>query len=373
MRHPSRAAAAIALLSALALGVSGGVAFAADDEEGPPANPAQVAIPYHGVYEAAMATGWTVESCDSLTAPDDIIFTCEPETMTFSAEEYDPDFEPVPFPVAIVNGSQRLVVTYIVSHALPVAPAVAEGIAYPYPFAAGSRVLLPYSDLGLTCEGCDTHGPQIEVLGVEPATAGTARATPTHLEIMPNTGFVGTLAVGLTLTDPFGQQSTAGSVLVSFYGRGDATLTALHVVVPADEPVIDLTALVIDSDDDADLHLLGCGVALYGTVTCANGVATYTPAAEWPGIDQFSFHVLSGTGEQATGSITIVDAEHARELALGLVVSSDADAEGTIVPSTPVAEDEAVAGGFFAPLQSLLDRVTGRADNDETPTDEDSE
>ena len=369
------AAMASVVAVALALGSSAALAAEGDEEEAPPANPTDVAIPYHAVFEAPMAEGWSVADCASLVAPEDITFTCEPDAMTFAAETYDPEFEPVAFPVTLLYAAESLTVTYTITQAPPELPAAAEAFAYPYPFAAGTRVLIPYSDLALLCQGCTEFGPTVEVLGTEPATAGSAVATASHLEVLPNPDFVGTITVGFTLEDPFEQVSEVGAVAISFYAP-DTALTALHVVVAADEGVaqaVDLAALVTDASDDG-FRILGCGAALHGTVVCTpDGTASYTPDLEWRGADQFSFHVFGDGGEQATGSVTIVDSARAEQLPLGLVRSTPMPEDGTIIPVALVDESETIASGLFSALQGVLDRVTGRVAPPLAPTDPNDE
>ena len=355
---------AIEIAIAVALGGVTGHAAGGDDEEAPAANPVDVAIPFHAVHEVPMGEGWLVEDCASLTAPAGIIFTCEPDGMTFAAAEYDPGFAKTAFPVALVNGNQRLVVTYTVSQAPPAAPLIAEALDYPYPFPAGSRVLLPYSDLAIGCEGCAGTGPTVTVLGVEPAAAGSARATSTHLELMPTPGYVGPATVGFTLEDSFGQESAVGSVAVSFYAAGAAPLTALHAVMEVDDGSleIDLGSLV-STADGGEYQIIGSGPPVLGTLDRNDdGTLHYLPPADWAGVDQFAFHVLAANGEQATGSVTLVDPLHARDLAPGLLISMPVDGDATIVPTAPVTDDDAQSPGLFASLQQVLDRLTGRVE-----------
>lgn len=367
--RPARAAAAVLVACAVLIPLGFGNAFAATDEgeeeKKPPVNPVEIAIPYEAEFEAAMVGGWSVADCAALDAPaPGIGFTCAVDKMTFTADEYDPKFEEVVFPVQLRNGGQRLTVNYRVSMAPPIPPVLPE-LVYPYPFPSGSRILLPLSDLNLACEGCAVDGPKLQVLELLPADAAEAWATRTHIEIATKPGYTGTIALAVRATDPFKQKSEIVPLTVNVYAAGETTLTALHVVVHSDElsEPIDLAGLVTDSGGEP-VTFLDCGLAVIGTVVCdRDGLATYTPAAESTGVDQFSFHVLSAAGEQATGSVTLIPGDGEADWPEGILPSEAAGKKATIVPVRPVVEDEdAVAAGLFAPLKTVLDRVTGRAD-----------
>ena len=367
--RPARAAAVVLLASVVLMPLGFGSALAATDEgeeeKKPAVNPVEVAIPYQAEFEATMVGGWSVANCAALSAPaPEIGFACAADKMTFTAEEYDPKFEEIVFPVQLRNGGQRLVVNYRVSMAPPVAPVVPE-LVYPYPFPSGSRILLPLSDLNLACEGCALDGPKLQVLKLLPADAAEAWATRTHIEIATKPGYTGSIALAVRATDPFKQKSEVVPVTVNVYAAGESTLTALHVVVHSDELIdpIDLADLVTDSAGEP-VTFLDCGLAVIGTVICdRDGLATYTPAAESTGADQFSFHVLSAAGEQATGSVTLIPGDDEADWPEGILPSEAAGKKATIIPVRPVVEDDdAVAAGIFAPLKTVLDRVTGRAD-----------
>ncbi|TBN55557.1 hypothetical protein EYE40_15270 [Glaciihabitans arcticus] len=367
--RPARAAAALLLASAVLIPLGFGSAFAAgeegEEEEKPPVNPVEVAIPYEAEFEAGMAGGWTIANCKALSTPaPEIGFTCEADKMTFTADEYDPKFEEVVFPVQLRNGGQRLTVNYRVSMAPPLIPAVPE-LVYAYPFPSGSRILLPLSDLNIACEGCAEDGPKLEILEMLPADVADAWATRTHIEIATKPGYTGTIALAVRATDPFKQKSQIVPLTVNVYAAGETSLTALHVVVHSNELTepIDLAELVNDSAGEP-VTFLGCGLAVLGTAVCdREGLATFTPAADSTSADQFSFHVLSAAGEQATGSVTVIPSDLEADWPAGILPSSAANKKATVIPVRPVVEEEdAVAAGLFAPLKTVLDRVTGRAD-----------
>ncbi len=125
---------------------------------------------------------------------------------------------------------------------------------------------------------------------------------------------------------------------------------------------VDLAALAFASGDD-DVHLAGCGAAIHGSVICAaDGTALYASSGD-VAVDQFSFHVVSADGEQATGSVTVVG--EASDLpqtgpAPGRAPADDDGVSTPIVPRLPEENEQTSRGGVFAPLIGTLDRVGAR-------------
>ncbi|PSL38520.1 hypothetical protein CLV49_2145 [Labedella gwakjiensis] len=350
------------LLSGTALsGASATTAVAAVDAAAEPSGITVVDIPYRSEIDVSPAEGWTIADCGAITAPEGVGITCEPTTLTFSAPEFDPEFERQDVPVTLTTGRTTLAVVYRVGLAPPEPPAI-ESRTYPTPFAQGSRVLIPLSDLGISCTLCGAeNGPRVVAGSVEPASAGTLGVTSTHLVLAAAPDFTGDAELTVRAVDDLGQESTDATLTVSLYATGPSTLVALHTVVSAGREgstEIDLASLVATNGED-DPVVSGCGAAVLGTVVCrGDGTAEFRSSGA--PVDQFSFSVVTKDGEQATGSVTLVTGSLATAPLPG-----PADARGrgeaqTVVPARiPVEDAPADETSPFDSLIRLLDRADG--------------
>ncbi|MBF0672059.1 MAG: hypothetical protein IR160_05675 [Salinibacterium sp.] len=314
-----------------------------------------VAIPYEGEAQVKPAEHWAFTDCAAALAASDLVTACEAQSVTFAAPVYDPDFGTVVVPLALGNGAVQLTVDYIVTLAPPPVPVLPDQ-AYGYPFAAGTRVMLPFSDLDIECQVCT--GMTVTVDSVAPREAGIGWATATHLVFAAAPDHVGPVELGVVVLDDLGQESAAASLTLSFYRAGERGLGAMHVFAERGADVVSLDLREYAVAGDEELRLIGCGAAVHGTVVCSpDGTALYHPTAS-AGADQFSFHLYSEAGEQATGSVTLVGS--AAELpTTGLVPSrADDDMTSALVPRLPPPDGAAEeTPGMFDAFVRLLDRV----------------
>lgn len=338
-----------------------GVAATPADAAVEPSGITVVDIPYRSEIDVSPAEGWTIADCGAIVAPEGVGIACEPTTLTFSAPEFDPDVERRDVPVTLTTGRTTLAVVYRVGLAPPEPPAI-ESRTYPTPFAQGSRVMIPLSDLGIQCTLCGTdNGPTVVAGSVKPASAGTLGITSTHLVLAAAPDFVGDAELTVRAVDDLGQESTDATLTVSLYATGSSTLVALHTVVSAEREgstEIDLAALVATDGED-DPVVSGCGAAVLGTVVCRDDGTAEFRSSGAP-VDQFSFSVVTKDGEQATGSVTLVTGALATAPLPG-----PADAQGrgeaqTVVPARiPVENSPAAETSPFDSLIRLLDRADG--------------
>ena len=325
---------------------------------------ASVAVPYLGSSSIEPAPGWEITDCAVPLAATPLATACESTKLTLTATAYDPEAAAVVVPVPQSNGATSAVFHYSVTLAPPEAPTVTPG-GTGFPVAAGSTVMLPFSDLGIECAVC-SEGGSVDVVGVEPRSAGTAAATGTHVVFRPSATYSGDAAITVRFADDFGAWSAGTVIEVPVY-RPATVLVATSVYLANDgaEQDIDLGGLVF-GPEAGDLHFIGCGAALHGTVVCRpDGTASYVPGgADVPpgaSVDQFSYHVASSNGEQATGSVTLVG-PGASLPGSGLVPASarrdgDDGVTSMIVPRVPSETDASGRAGIFSPLIETLDRA----------------
>ncbi|MGI9821851.1 hypothetical protein [Agromyces sp. Marseille-Q5079] len=344
----------------LLLGVGGAPALGADDVVAPEsANAAEIEVPYLETAEIQPSPPWRIADCAGPTAATPLVVACDAEHIQLSAPDFDPEAGVTVLPVELTDGTVSMTVAYRVSLGAPPAPEAAPS-ANVRPVASGSLLRIPFSDLGTTCTRC-AGGAGLVAVGVEPASAGTAWATPTHLVFRASSTFTGPAEIGFGIVDEFGTTSE-GTIPVGVY-RADVPLIALDVYAALDDDgdaEIDLASLVTSIAGD-DVVFVGCGAALHGSVACdADGTARYAGSGA---VDQFGFQVAAG-GEQASGSVTLVPADTDLNLpSSGPVPTAPTGAHGdepVTTPFTPPAPSEHVAAdGPFDAFIAVLDR-TGR-------------
>lgn len=346
-------------------------------------DPVRVAVPYTGKADVALGDGWTVADCGRVNVPTGVAMACSGDSLSLTSKGYRTDFGTVLMTVPLRSASFDLDVTYLVSLAPPTPPTL-DGQTYDYPFAAGTTASIPWSDLGVRCDGC-AAGPRMTVVSTKPA-GFVATVTSTGLLVRGPGDRTGTATVRLRATDDQGHSGTA-KVKAVFVDQGESGIAADDVVrrLGADGSV------TIDLHDLADAQqgtvtIDGCGTPVAGTVTCADdGTATYRPdgTARPDGTmraaDQFSFHVRTASGDQATGTVTVLPREGTRTAATasgtvatdddrgvrypatGLQADTGATTAHSVVRTLPSEDDTAAGGGstgLLTPLTAPLDRIT---------------
>lgn len=355
-----------------ASGAAGGQAQAGSD-------PVRIAVPYVGKAEVSLGDGWAIADCGRVNVPTGVGAACTSDSLSLTSKGYRPDFGTVTMTVPERNGSLDLDVTYLVSLAPPTPPTLAAQ-TYDFPFEEGTTASIPYSDLGVRCDGC-AAGPRVQVLSAKP-TGVVATVSATGLLVRAPASWTGTASVRLRVTDDQGQRGSA-TVRAVFVAAGTSDLLAQDTVRRLGEDGtlrIDLAALA--TARHGRVLFSGCGSAVSGTVVCTDeGVATYRPDGGMTRADQFAFHVRTAGGDQATGSVTVLPRSGTRTAATaaGTVAPDDTtDVLGVRYPATGLqtglgtrsarsviatlpSEDDAAAtdrAGLLTPLLPALDRIT---------------
>ena len=141
---------------------------------GAAAGPTAIAVPYLGTATIEPGEGWQITDCAGPRPRHRSWWRAIPP-RSLTSTSYDPDADVVTVPVPLSNGRTSMTVDYSVSLAPPEPPTVAAG-AHVFPVAAGSVVMLPFSDLGVACAVC-AEGGAFDVVDVD-RNAGTAASTP---------------------------------------------------------------------------------------------------------------------------------------------------------------------------------------------------
>lgn len=299
--------AAVIAVAVLALGAPLTATAAGEDEEPPRTvlyeGPNAVSIPYLDEVTASMADGWQVADCAAVRAQSSFIVDCTPEGFTARTDFYDRSYGHDLVDVAMTNGRVSTTIQYVVQLAPPEAPETSMS-SYPYPAPAGGSLLIPISDLGLSCEAC-TEGGAIEAFSVAPRGAAELSATETHVVVRPAADFSGPLTVSLRFADQFEDwsQPFEFTVPVSQLSEDAPRAIATYAAMPEVAAEFDVAQFV--AGDAEGVQIIGCGEALHGQVSCGAGdVVRYVPTPEAL-VDQFSVHLARGA-DIVTASLTLV-------------------------------------------------------------------
>lgn len=349
------ATAAVAVLAVLAVPLS-----ARAEPVAPPPSPADVEIPYLGEGSIEPAPPWRIADCAVVAAASPLVTGCDASRITLAAPEYDPDAGVITIQVPLTNDAVSTTVGYRVRLAGPEAP-TARPDDTAWPVAAGSLLRVPISELGLECAVCGAGG-RLEVLGVEPASAGSAWATPTHVVFRSSSRYAGAAEVGFRFADDFGTWS-AGAALHAAVYRPDAPLVTLDLGVPSATDGTASVALhdLVASIGGDDVVLVGCGAPIHGRVSCDGETARYVGPSG--GVDQFAVWFAAG-GEQASASVTVVpeasaDAPGGGPWPVPAAPSKQTDGiVSRLVPPVPIEHHD--TPGLFSSLVETLDRVGAR-------------
>jgi VCBS repeat-containing protein len=135
----------------------------------------------------------------------------------------------------------------------------------------------------------------------------------------------GPYSVAITATDNGGLSATA---TLSLTVANPAPIAIAGVAVGQEDSNLRIEALLNASDADGDDLRVIAATALHGTVTIApDGALSYTPDANYNGLDSITYTVRDADGASATGNITVT-------------VAAVADLPSLRLPTIPVfAED----------------------------------
>lgn len=360
MRDTTRAALLAALLLTGAVGAVGAPSAAGAAPEPSPSppppgtavtGPTVVEVPFEGPLDVKPAPGWAFADCGALRAATPLVTACAPDGFTVLSPGFDPELPPVRVAVPLTSDAASLTIDYIIRLAAPEPPDAPDtDVALPVP--AGARLVIPLSDLGLTCGRCTPGTASIEVTGVDPASAGSARVTGAHLTFAAAADARGPAEIGVRVTDDIGDSSNIFLVTVHIVEPTPDALVGLHLLRPMEAMTIEIADLAFAVGTDDEPRVVGCGSAFTGTVTCnPDAAVTYTPAAGATS-DQFSVRLATASGRQALASVTLGTTDSATLAPAAGEASAPLDV--VLPPGAETAEEQAGATTGFTRLMDGL-------------------
>uniref|UniRef100_UPI00355C2143 Ig-like domain-containing protein n=1 Tax=Ruegeria jejuensis TaxID=3233338 RepID=UPI00355C2143 len=197
----------------------------------------------------------------------------------------------------------------------------------------------------------DGDALSIDISGSTPAN-GSVSVSNGQIVYTPDPGFVGEDSFTYAASD--GTASNTATVTVTVYETNAAPVAAPDAATTNEDQAVAIDLLANDSDANGDALSVtaltsafddpgtaGVVETEHGSVTLANGIATYTPDADFNGVDSFGY-TLSDTKESSAGTVSVTvdavnDAPDAQDdtattdpdVAVSIdVLANDSDADG---------------------------------------------
>jgi large repetitive protein len=137
----------------------------------------------------------------------------------------------------------------------------------------------------------------------------------------PNPNFNGSTTVTYTISDGKGGTSTA-TVTLTAAAVNDPPVAVNDNASTAEDTPVKIAVLTNDSDADGDPLTITAATAPNGTVVInPDGTITYTPNADYNGVDIITYTISDGKGGTSTATVTI-----------GVGIENDAPV-GTVIPN----------------------------------------
>jgi MYXO-CTERM domain-containing protein len=212
----------------------------------------------------------------------------------------------------------------------------------------------------LTLSGTDADGDPLSFALASQPSHGTLTGTPPNLTYTPTTSYHGSDSFTFTASD--GVLTSAPATVSVFIGSvNNAPVASARAVTTEEDTAAGITLTGSDVDGD-ELSFTIVSPPAHGTLTGKAPSLTYTPAANYNGLDSFTFTATDGqfTSGPATVSITITavnDAPDAKAQSISL-------REDTAQAITLIAVDpEGSAVSFALASQPSHGTLTGTPPN----------
>jgi hypothetical protein len=218
--------------------------------------------------------------------------------------------------------------------------------------------------IGVLANDSDVEGDTLTLASVANGGNGTVTSGDTNVTYTPDPDFCGEDSFTYIVTDGNGGIASA-MIYVTVICVNDPPLATDNTAETNEDAPITIDVLANDSDvDGGALTIQSVTQGNHGSVANDGTVATYTPNADWNGVDTFTYTVDDGYGGTDTATVTIT--VHPVNDPPDAVDDSDITLEDTVVDVSVLANDSDPEGDTFS-IGSVTDpahgTVTRNSDN----------
>jgi large repetitive protein len=220
----------------------------------------------------------------------------------------------------------------------------------------------------LLANDADVDNDHLAILSVQGATHGTVSLVDNQIVFVPAENYHGPASFTYTVSDGQGGTSIA-TVSLTVNPENDTPVAVNDVFTLNEDSALTIDVKANDTDLDQDsLTVQSVTQAAHGTVVVnTDGTVTYTPAADYNGVDSFSYVVRDPSGATSTAVVSLtVNAQNDAPVAVNDVRTLDEDASLQI---NVLANDSDIDGNALS-VQSVSQPAHGTAvvNNDGTVT-----
>jgi large repetitive protein len=209
----------------------------------------------------------------------------------------------------------------------------------------------------------DLDGDVLSIQSITQPTNGSVVRNGTSITYTPAPDFNGTDSFTYTLSDGNGGAATA-TVSVAVEGVNDAPIAQDDSDSTDEETPVTIAVLTNDSDPDGDVLSVQSTTQPSSGSVMSNGTSvTYTPEADFNGVDSFSYTVSDNNGGTATATVSVAVAlVNDAPVALD---DSDSTGEETALTLSVLANDSDPDGDVLS-IQSATQPINGSVVNNST-------
>ena len=157
----------------------------------------------------------------------------------------------------------------------------------------------------ITLAGTDADGDSLTYTSVSTPSNGTLSGTAPNLTYTPNDDYTGSDSFTFSVNDGTENSATNGTVNITVTPVNDGPSAESFTVVTDEESPIVITFRGSDPENDP-LTFEATSTPDNGSLTCSDGVCTYTPVEEFDGEDSFTYIAKDADTYSEPATITVV-------------------------------------------------------------------
>ena len=185
--------------------------------------------------------------------------------------------------------------------------------------------------LAVLANDADVDGDALVVSAVGSAAHGAVTTDGATVTYTPNLGFAGSDSFAYTVSDPSGATASA-QVNVTVQAVNTPPAAANDAAVTDEDTPVTVAVLANDTDGDGDaLTVTAAGPASNGSTATDGVTVSYTPNANFHGVDTFTYGISDGQGGAASAQVVVtVNPVNDPPTALNDAANTDEDTPVTV-------------------------------------------